>query len=155
VQCQRKNKIFNALLKVCCLWLVLGPATAQVYKWVDENGGTHYGQRPPPGAKAKGVEERLANPGPAAGKSKPTDWQDKELELRGRRAQAEQNEAKKQQEEVAKRKACNQARDDLARTKSAGRVYKLDDKGERVFQTDAERNASTARQEQLIATHCR
>ncbi|MGO1502358.1 MAG: DUF4124 domain-containing protein [Marinobacter sp.] len=33
------------------------PATAQVYKWTDENGNTHFGAQPPPG-KQQQVEIR-------------------------------------------------------------------------------------------------
>ena len=66
--CQRKNKIFNTLLKLCLLWAWLACAHAQVYKWVDEKGTTHYGERPPQGRKAQEVEQRLANPAPAPGK---------------------------------------------------------------------------------------
>jgi hypothetical protein len=39
--------------------------------------------------------------------------------------------------------------------KSARRVYRLDEKGERVFQSDDERNASIARLEQLVSENCR
>ncbi len=37
-------------------------ANAQVYKWVDANGVTHYGERPQGNAKAKPVELRDASP---------------------------------------------------------------------------------------------
>lgn len=38
------------------------PAHAQIYKWVDAKGVTHYSDKPPPGkqAKAKVLEERLS-----------------------------------------------------------------------------------------------
>lgn len=35
------------------LALVAGPVSAQVYKWVDERGVTHYSERPPAATKAK------------------------------------------------------------------------------------------------------
>jgi hypothetical protein len=38
--------------------------------------------------------------------------------------------------------------------KSARRLYRLDENGERVFQSDDERNAATARLEQLVAERC-
>lgn len=37
-------------------------ANAQIYKWVDANGVTHYGERPQGNAKAKLVELRDASP---------------------------------------------------------------------------------------------
>ena len=68
------------------------PASAQVYKWVDEKGTTHYGERPPPGKKAREVQQRLANPGPAPGKQAQPNWTEKELEFRGRRIESERGE---------------------------------------------------------------
>ena len=139
---------------VCMLWALLLPAAAQVYKWTDEKGVTHYGERPPQGKNAEKVEQRLANPGPVPGKAAQPSWQDKELEFRGRRVEAEQTEAKQKQQEDANRQACNQARDRLAQAKSARRWYRLDEKGERVYQGDEEQKASIAQLEQLIAQRC-
>ena len=38
------------------------PAFAQVYKWVDERGVTHYGERPPQGRKSTEVPHKLGTP---------------------------------------------------------------------------------------------
>ncbi|HEY5292717.1 MAG TPA: DUF4124 domain-containing protein [Burkholderiales bacterium] len=143
------------MLKVCVLWALVIPATAQVYKWVDEKGVTHYGERPPQGAKAQEVEQRLANPGPAPEKAAQPSWKEQDLEFRRRRIENEQAETKQKQTQDAKRQACNQARDQLAQTRSARRLYRLDEKGERVFQSDDERNALIARLEQLTSERCR
>ena len=136
------------------LWALVIPASAQVYKWVDEKGTTHYGERPPQGTKAQEVEQHLANPGPAPGKADQPNWKEKNLEFRSRRIQTEQAEGKRKQQEDAQRQACNQARDQLGQMKLARRLYHLDEKGERVFQTDDERSASIARQEQLVSQRC-
>ncbi len=128
---------------------------AQVYKWVDEKGVTHYGARPPQGKKAQEVEQRLANPAPASGTAAQPGWKEQDLEFRRRRIEAEQTEAKDKQREDSQQQACNRARDQLAQMKSARRLYRLNDKGERVFQSDEERNASTARLEQQVSERCR
>jgi hypothetical protein len=136
------------------LWALVVPATAQVYKWVDDKGTTHYGERPPQGAKTQQIEQHLANPGPAPGKTDQPTWKQKELEFRSRRIETEQAEAQRKQQEAAQRQACNQARDQLAQMKLAHRLYHLDDKGERVFQSEEERSVSIARQEQLVSQRC-
>jgi len=46
------------------LAVAAAPASAQVFKWVDERGITHYGERPPQGAKATEVQDKLASPPP-------------------------------------------------------------------------------------------
>ena len=153
--CQRKNKIFNTLLSFWLLWALAVPAGAQVYKWVDEKGVTHYGERAPQGAKAREVEQHLANPAPAPGKATPPDWKAQELEFRRRRIESEQAESRQEQQDAANRRYCNEARDRLARLKAAHRIYRLDDKGQRVYESDDERQASVAQLEQQIAQRCR
>jgi hypothetical protein len=41
------------------LLLAANAATAQVYKWVDTGGVTHYGNHPPPGVAAQPVGDRM------------------------------------------------------------------------------------------------
>jgi hypothetical protein len=143
------------LLKFCALWALVVPAIAQVYKWVDEQGGTHYGERAPQGRKAEEVGQRLANPGPAPGKAAQPSWQEQDLQFRRRRIENEQAEAKNKQREATQAQACSQARNQVAQVRSARRLYSMDEKGERVFQSDDERNASIARLEQLVSERCR
>lgn len=142
------------MLRFCLLWALVVPAAAQVYKWVDEKGTTHYGERPPQGTRGKAVEQHLANPGPTPGTAAQPGWKEQDLEFRKRRIQAEQAEAKSMQLEESRRQACTQARNQLAQLNSARRIYRLDEKGEPAFQSDAERNASVARLEQQIAERC-
>ena len=40
--------IERALILGACLALAAGVADAQMYKWVDEKGTTHYSESPPP-----------------------------------------------------------------------------------------------------------
>ena len=143
------------MLRFCILWALLVPANAQVYKWVDEKGKTHYGERPPQGKSAKEVEQRLANPGAAPGTAAQPSWKEQDIEFRRRRIESDQTEAARKQEQDAQRRACKQARDRLALYKSARGVFSLDEKGERVYQSDNERNAANARLEQQISEHCR
>jgi Domain of unknown function (DUF4124) len=59
---KRNSKLFRALLHFLILTAAAAPACAQVYKWVDERGVTHYGERPPQGGKASEVPNRLGSP---------------------------------------------------------------------------------------------
>lgn len=143
------------MLKFCLFWAFLVPATAQVYKWVDEKGTTHYGERPPQGHKAQEVRQHLANPGPDPGKAARPDWNEKELEFRKRRIESEQAQTRREQQEASNRRACNQARDRLAQATTARRLYRLDEKGERVYESEGERQASVAQLEALVTERCR
>src|SRR6267154_5920581 len=62
---KRNSKLFRALPHFLIFLAVAAPAFAQVYKWVDERGVTHYGERPPQGSKASEVPDRLASPAPS------------------------------------------------------------------------------------------
>lgn len=42
--------------------LLATPALAQVYKWVDEDGVTHYSQQPPPGGEAQVINPDISLP---------------------------------------------------------------------------------------------
>ena len=46
-------------LAALALLLAANTAAAQVYKWVDADGVTHYGNMPPPTAGAKPVDDRM------------------------------------------------------------------------------------------------
>ena len=81
-------------------------ANAQVYKWVDANGVTHYSERPQNNAKARRDEN------------------------------------------------CRRARAQLVNMRASGSFYRLNDAGERVFMSDAERDASLARREAEFKTNC-
>src|SRR5689334_23079425 len=54
------------IMRIAVLGAVLAaaPAWAQVYKWVDEQGRTHYGEKPP-ASKAAPVDLRDSTGGPA------------------------------------------------------------------------------------------
>ena len=55
--------MFRALLHFLIVAAAIAPASAQVFKWVDERGVTHYGERPPQGGKASEVPDKLGSPG--------------------------------------------------------------------------------------------
>jgi hypothetical protein len=63
---KENSRLFRALLHFLILAAAFAPASAQVFKWVDERGVTHYGERPPQGGKATEVPDRLGSPGATA-----------------------------------------------------------------------------------------
>jgi hypothetical protein len=154
---KENSNLFRALPHFIALTLCAvscaAPAYAQVYRWVDEKGVTHYGAQPPQGAKAREVEDKLANP-PGSAPPPAEDWQDKDRQFRQRQIETGAAEEKKAQDAERRRTMCNEQRDLLARLKGAGRTYRLDEKGERVYQDDSERENAIARQEKIVAQYC-
>jgi hypothetical protein len=127
------------------------PATAQTYKWVDANGEVHYSDQPPPGnIKAETLQapaEPAAAPAASRAGDVPKSLAERDQAFRKRQAEeakAQAEQAKK--EEQARRKAeyCKSAKARLANLELGGRQVRINDKGERVFLTDAEIAQQTA-----------
>jgi hypothetical protein len=129
-------------------------ASAQAYKWVDERGVTHYGEQPPQGAKVTQVPNSIGTPAPESA-PRADDYQQKDLEFRQRRIQAEAAEERQRYDAARQREQCNHQRDTLARLRSSRRMYSLNESGERVYMDDAGRDTAIARQEQLVTRVCK
>ena len=148
-----KSRIALLLALLCGL---IGPATAQVYKWVDEKGVTHYGERPPQGQSARPVNTAPST-GPGTPPAKPEssqDWQNKSIEFQKRRIEREQETALEQKKAKEKQRRCVLARDDLRQMESVERLYDLNEKGERVYLDDSARKAEIERARQSISRNC-
>ena len=142
---KRNSKLFRALPHFLIFLALAAPALAQVYKWVDERGVTHYGERPPQGGKASEVPDRLASP-PAGGvtgsqgsaQSNPRQGESppREREPRPSTTQTEPTDDR----QTRRQEQCNQQRDLLARLKQS---------------PQPENSDAIARQERLVAEQCR
>jgi len=148
-------------------------AQAQVYKWKDANGVIHYDDKAPEGSKAKEVHLREASPAGAAPTAVPgkdakdgkgskdgkdsgkQTLQEKEIELRTRRIEREQADAKKAKERAERDEECKNAAADLADKRRTPVLYDLNDKGERVYKSDKEREAWLATQQKEYDQHCK
>jgi glutaredoxin len=49
------------IIALCALLACLPAEAQQVYRWVDGNGRTQYGDKPPPGVKAAAVQSRISS----------------------------------------------------------------------------------------------
>ena len=152
------NKLAGLLLAAMQLFLCF-PAHAQVYKWVDAKGVTHYGEKPPENTKSREVTLRGGAGAPAAApapdaKAKDPAWKDQERAFKQRQLERSQAESKKA-EELAKLEAnCKKARANLADLRTAGRVTTTNEKGEREFLGDREREKAIAERQEEYNQHC-
>ena len=137
------------------LWLAAAGASAEVYKWVDEQGEVHYGDRPPvEGARA----DTLALP-PAPSR----DAEQVEREFMRQRLldafEAERREAEQARTEAkaAKRDRelrCARLAEQLARFERANIVYNEGDDGERIYMSDEERRRAARQARDWMTRHC-
>ena len=114
-------------------------ALAGTYRWVDENGQTHFGDRPPTHATS---EEVNLDPAPAESDAASRERHERMNDFleQSERERTERNEAEARQEAMtAEREArCQTLRGRLKYLKSVSRIYKINDDGERVFVDDEE-----------------
>ena len=133
------------------LLLLLAPvASAQVYKWVDDNGRVHYSETPPAGTKPSEVKPPAAQP-----QQRPAqDLQSQEIDFRRRQVEQRQIEEREAVEDANRRSRCDRAKEILAIAEHARRLYKVE-KGERVFLSDDEQRAAVARRREAVSRYCR
>ena len=158
----------SRLALLSCLVLWAAPSSAQMYKWVDERGVTHYSEKPPPGRKSQQIQSAPATPAapaePAAPQSAnpaPT-WSEQERDFRRRaieREQAAEKQKKKENEEryraAIRREQCIEARGTVAALSENRPVYWINQKGEREYLEDSARPAAMQRAKQNIETYCK
>jgi hypothetical protein len=147
--------MWSARIFALCVVLAAMPAAADVYRWVDEDGRVHFGDRPPPGSA-----ERIAvpvAPAPDAGL--------KDRRLKRRRLLDAFEEERQLQEQAAKEAAqeaerrgqyCRQAQDRLRGIEASRRVYELDENGNRAYRwwDDNEKEQAIAEARRAVRQYC-
>lgn len=129
---------------------------SDIYKWIDDEGNVHYGDRP------VGAEpERLAIA------SQPTDPARVQMQVEARAAArartaeekaaaqpdgaSPEDEKKAAEERAAK---CTTLREQMQRFITSRRIYREDEAGERVYLDEDEMQATRQRTEEQIVKHC-
>ena len=154
------------------LALVLAPAVSQaeIYKWKDKNGVVRYSDIPPPsnvpheslGKKANKEPTTVEAPAAAAvpeGAPVPAQQTPEELTPEAEVQQQEAEAAKKkaeaaEAEQKQKQENCATARANLANMQQGGRVYKMNEKGEREYLGDAEMAAGVEQAQAEVDKYC-
>ena len=143
------------VVAVACVFAAL-PAAA-IYKWVDEKGVTHFSETPPPdGRKASKVEPKVTPPsGPRA---PAVDWKQRDQDARKKRIEREQTDeasrAKAHNDAAERANRCNRARRDLQILNMERPVYSKNERGERVYVEDKDRETEKAEARRQIEANC-
>ena len=133
--------IFNALFFSIVITLISLLSTASattVYKWVDEDGQIHYGQKSKnDNAKEIEIKNRYIGSGnslPPSDEEEPIEKQKRYLKaLDAENNSIAEEKRKKRENEDRRISRCNASRDQLKRAEGAGALYDLDKKGNRVL----------------------
>ena len=145
-------------IKLSALLLLLLATAAEagsIYKWVDDQGVTHYSAASPTDKKAEQVKTQ---PAPPVGESEGGDgsmknWAAKEKakEYKQRR---DQREAAQLKEEEDKKNRCSIAKQQLGKLMHQGRIYKLNENGEKVYWDDDFHDAEIVRMKKEVESNC-
>ncbi len=170
----------NATWVLCALLLALPLlANAEIYKWKDKNGVMRYTDtQPPSNVKLESIDGKrviktsnqaplapVASPIAAAGKDEmkakvpnPNGESTEEAaaKLRQKNAELEKNN-KKEKEAQAKlnEENCKAAKSNLASYSQGGRIYKVNEKGEREYLDDAGLKAGAEKAQKDVAEYCK
>ncbi len=116
----------RSLIAALLLTLLALPASAEkVYKWVDENGVSHFSAQPPPEQSAETVDVRPAPGNSRVGMPQSLREKRERKEERAREAEAAEELARAKRERD--RKLCQQARDNYEQLKNENRVRVMDE----------------------------
>lgn len=130
----------NHSLYILLIFLIYFPfqGSAEVYKWIDENGQTHYGEKPP-STNASEVKIKDA-PNADVSVQKRNEESDKLLKVYEEERNIKNEEKLKTEEEERKQnEKCVIAENEIKDMQQEGiAYYDLDDKGERKFLSDTE-----------------
>ena len=129
-------KAFLVLISVCLMPL---SANAGVYKWVDANGQTHFGDRPPVQAASSEVTVKAAPASVDAGARERHQRMTEFLEQQQEEREARQSANAKAEEKAEKQaELCRKLRARLKFLASVSTFYNINDQGERVYVNEAE-----------------
>lgn len=147
----------NSRSLILALTIALAPgvaSSASVYKWTDENGVTHFGDRQPTGQRTESVNiktpPRSGSPGEQASP------QERAQALDERNRSEEEIERLREVEEIRKRQRqanCDTARSSLETLNLNGRIYKEED-GERHYLSPEEIVEQRRANEKAIEEYC-
>lgn len=134
-----------------CAWFFPLLATAEIYRWTDEQGKVHFSETPPPGAQRIEVKPQVVERDDAT----------REREERTRRfydarrdeqAAARQKAAEQQATQDAQ---CDRLRHNLSTLSHGGRYFTQGSDGERTYYSDAQIDAARRSLEARLAEGCR
>lgn len=146
-----KIKTFISILITTSLILLFQtPSLAGIYKWVDESGQVHYGERPGNAEAEQVTIRKNETTKPRAIKS------DEDAEGKNTEQAAEEAVKPKEVEipKKEKRRLCDQATSDITAINSRGRMREINEKGEYTYLSEKSRQQRLAAARKKQKKYC-
>lgn len=128
---------------------------AEVYKWTDENGRVHYGDRPQ-GSESEKLDIKTSVPKPDAELDNHREKQRKLLDVFAEeRAVKNQEKAAAEKKKKELKQQCAERKDYLRKLKRSASLYELDEKGNRQYLSNESHDKKIADVEKQIQKYCK
>lgn len=137
---------------VSALWVAELAAAEEVYKWVDEYGKVHYGDRPLPGAQSVRLRDVPEVTPPPREREQKRERLLQVLEEQRQEKRGEVEAKKKQKEE--RERNCTLAKDQLRNYEQAGYIYDIDKKGNRIIYDEEQKSAAVQTARDAVKQWC-
>ncbi len=131
-------------------------AHAQIYQWKDESGKTVISDKPPVGVVQP--QKKYGAGGSSTSAPAQKSLAEREMDFRKRQKDSQDLAEKTRKEETAtadKQENCNNARRQLRLLESGERIALRDEKGERYFMDDAQRDQEIAKARTFLESNCK
>mgnify|MGYP000462684309 CR=1 FL=1 len=128
-----------------------------IYKWVDEQGNTQYGQYRPSNIPAEQMDVQSYAPQDTSSYKRPgSNVDDKEQAAKDKAADSEpEKKVETKAEKKQRMAACAQARKNLTTMQSIGRIRSKDKDGNASFISQKQKEAKMQQSRDLISKHCK
>ena len=129
---------------------------AGIHRWVDEQGHVHYSDQPPTKQKSEEIKLQINNIKPDPHTQERLYRQQQQLESfqQDREDQKTQQLADKKDAEQ-QLKACKKAQEQLNIALNSGRLFTVDEKGNRSYMDDSQRQSYIEQGREAVKTHCK
>lgn len=135
---------------------LVGDAAAGIYKWTDENGNVHFGDKPVDAGSATELNidtSKKSGITNSSGNKSEREYLLKKIEEE-KQEQAEAR-SKRLAQKKERRAKCNALKSDYQVLIQSNRSYRMSPDGERIYLSDAERTARKNNMKKVISKHCR
>lgn len=156
VEAPRRRRRLRALtLGLTVLTVTQAVLAAGVYRWVDEQGKVHYGDRPPSQADSSPVKIEAA-PTPAPEDAHRRAKTQRLLEaIESERARDQADAVRAEAEQARKTRNCRAAREHVTIYERANSVSRRGPDGQRLYLSDEERAQALSRARALVDYWCK
>jgi thiol:disulfide interchange protein len=150
------KSMIHLVVALSALFILAPVQAGAIYKWVDQEGITHYDEQPPVNVKYTTVKTYGSHPSGAKAATEQAETQRENQSEAGKKG-VDYEHNKKISEENAKVAAenCKNAQDNLKTMEENARVRILDEKGEYRYLTEEEKQSQMKQAQDVIEKNCK